>query len=199
MIESVLRETLKAHPRPLIIIDGPCGSGKSTLAARLSEAFPRLCLVHMDDFYVPIPEKTPERLSIPGGNANAERLWGEVLEPWLKGAPGIVRPYRAHTDSFLPSYTVSPDQGILLEGSYSGLPLIGSHADLKLFVWVDAALQRERILRRNGEEIARLFFERWIPLENAYFSHYRFPDASFVTVSGRDFSLSNPSPYPEKG
>ena len=30
-------------------------------------------------------------------------------------------------------------------------------------------LQRRRILARNGEAMARCFFERWIPLEQAYF------------------------------
>ena len=60
--------------KPLLItIDGPCASGKTTLARKLSAAL-NCDVLHMDDFVVPHTRKTEERLSIPGGNCDWERL-----------------------------------------------------------------------------------------------------------------------------
>ena len=66
-------EQLPQTDRVLITIDGPCGSGKSTLAAALAEKL-SCPVVHMDDYVIPHAQKTPERLAIPGGNADQERL-----------------------------------------------------------------------------------------------------------------------------
>ena len=41
---------------------------------------------------------------------------------------------------------------------------------LRILLETDAKTQRERILRRNGEEMLSRFLTRWIPLENAYFA-----------------------------
>ena len=49
-------------PRCLIAIDGRCASGKSTLAALLARIL-NAPVVHMDDFYTPHAQKTPERLA----------------------------------------------------------------------------------------------------------------------------------------
>ena len=81
--------------RILVTIDGPCGSGKSTLAAALGEAL-AAPVVHMDDYVIPHAQKTAERLAIPGGNADLERLLAEVIRPWLAGKPAIVRQYLCH-------------------------------------------------------------------------------------------------------
>lgn len=64
---------LPKKPRLLITIDGPCGSGKSTLADALSAAL-NAPIIHMDDFFLPHALKTPQRLAIPGGNVDLERL-----------------------------------------------------------------------------------------------------------------------------
>lgn len=41
--------------------------------------------------------------------------------------------------------------------------------DLSVCLTLSPELQRRRILARNGEAMAQRFFERWIPLEQAYF------------------------------
>ncbi|MBR0217023.1 MAG: uridine kinase, partial [Clostridia bacterium] len=82
------------HPGPFFaVLDGPCASGKTTLAAFLEHAIPNLYIVHMDDYYIPMAQKTPERLSVPGGNADKERLLEEVLLPHRAGKDAVVRPY----------------------------------------------------------------------------------------------------------
>ena len=106
------------HPGPFFaVLDGPCASGKTTLAAFLEHAIPDLYIVHMDDYYIPMAQKTPERLSVPGGNADTERLLEEVLLPHRAGKDAVVRPYLCHEDRFLPSWTLPADGSLLLEGS----------------------------------------------------------------------------------
>ena len=60
----------------------------------------------------------------------------------------------------------------IVEGAYSCHPLFGKYADITVFVDVEPEEQMRRILRRNGEQMADLFRERWIPLEENYFKYY---------------------------
>ena len=62
-----------------VAIDGLCGSGKTTFAALLQSVYD--CnLFHADDFYLPMPMRTPERYATPGGNVHWERILSDILE-----------------------------------------------------------------------------------------------------------------------
>lgn len=80
---------LPKKPRLLITIDGPCGSGKSTLADALSDAL-NAPIIRMDDFFLPHALKTPQRLAIPGGNVDLERLMQEVIIPSPRVSPSSI-------------------------------------------------------------------------------------------------------------
>ena len=181
-----LADYLTQSSRSLAVLDGPCGSGKSTLALRLSQAIPTLQVVHMDDFYTPMSKKTRERLSVPGGNADWERLCAEVLTPWLYGQDGLIRPYVCHEDRYLPSVILHADCPLLIEGSYSGLPQISAKADFRFFLSISTELQTERILHRNGPDGLKAFQEKWIPLENSYFTYYHLPDPAWHVICQED-------------
>ena len=173
-----LLERLAACPqeRLLITIDGPCGSGKSTLAARLGEVIDAPVL-HMDDYVIPHARKTPERLAIPGGNADVERLQTEILLPWLAGEAIVTRPYLCHEDRLGNAVTLQPGHCLILEGTYCNLPVIAQHASLRLFLTVSPQEQQRRLLQRVGPERLQAFNSRWIPLEKAYFAALHLPDA----------------------
>ena len=49
-------------------------------------------------------------------------------------------------------------------------PKFEKYYDLSLFLDIDPIYQKERILKRNTKQLAKRFFEEWIPLENIYFS-----------------------------
>ena len=181
-IDHILRMiSVLGGNRLLITIDGPCGSGKSTLAAQLAEAT-GAPIVHMDDYVIPHAQKTAERLAIPGGNADAERLLGEVIHPWLAGEKACVRPYLCHEDRYADAQPLPDTRLLILEGTYSNLPAVASHAALRLFLTIEADVQQQRLLRRVGAERLVAFNERWIPLENAYFTAYGLPDAGCTVV-----------------
>jgi len=172
---------LSSLRRILVTLDGPCASGKTTLAHLLGEVF-EAPVVHTDEFVVPHALKTPERLAIPGGNCDAERLSREVLLPWKQGAPALVRPYDCHADAFLPPQPLPEGPLLILEGSYCNLPLLRQSADLRLFMEVPREVRRSRLERRESPASLLNFDRRWIPLENAYFSHYGLPDGDMILL-----------------
>ena len=160
---------LQSQPRVLIAIDGNCSAGKTTaadhLGARLGAA-----LFHLDDYFLQPHMRTPERLGQPGGNVDAERFLAEVLAPISRGEAATVRKYDCQLDRLLNPVSVAPAAVCIIEGAYSLHPLLAPYYDVKLFYTIDPALQIERIRRRNGEELLPMFINRWIPLENTYFS-----------------------------
>lgn len=182
ILEPILKALAKLPgQRILITIDGPCGSGKSTLADKLSQAV-GAPVIHMDDFVIPHAQKTPERLAIPGGNADAERLASEVLQPWADGKPVSYRKYLCHEDAYSTPETFQPSRCLIIEGTYSNLPAIAEHAGLRLFLTVSPQTQQRRLLQRVGPDRIHAFNERWIPLENAYFSAYGLPDDGCMVI-----------------
>jgi len=60
----------------------------------------------------------------------------------------------------------------IIEGSYSCHPVLWDFYDLRVFLDIDSEEQIRRIRRRNGTEAVSVFRDRWIPLEEWYFSVY---------------------------
>lgn len=170
------------HHRLLITLDGPCASGKTTLARKLAQAF-RAEVLHTDDFVIPHALKTPERLAVPGGNCDAERLAEEVVIPFKRGLPVRYRRYDCRKDILLPEEQLPDSRILILEGSYCNLPAIREYADLRLFLDVPWEIRKARLLERESAASLRRFYDRWIPLENAYFEAYHLPHADDIIIS----------------
>lgn len=153
----------------LIAIEGNCCAGKTTMAARLGEKL-EANVFHLDDYFLQPHMRTPEQLSQPGGNVDAERFLSQVLVPASRGEAVTVQKYDCHADALLPPVSVSPKRVVIAEGAYSLHPLLNSYYDLKIFCRIGTNLQEKRILARNGAIALPMFQKRWIPLENAYFS-----------------------------
>lgn len=185
VLQAVAR--LPAKHRLLMCVDGPCGSGKTTLGGILQNVL-NAALVPMDDFFLPHPRKTADRLAQPGGNADWERLRDEFLLPWLQDGSASYRPYDCHANDYGQAIHISGNR-IIIEGSYSLMPEIRKHADLCVFLQIDPQEQRRRILTRNGPDILNMFVNRWIPLEQAYFQAFGLPDAGCVVIHSDDVSI----------
>ena len=181
---EILRDALRkirGLRRPLVTVDGPCASGKTTFASYLAGILDA-AVVHTDDYVVPHSMKTKERLALPGGNCDAERLMREVVTPWRGGLPVLVSRYDCHADRLLPPEAL-PDCGVLvLEGSYCNLPEIREAADVRFFLDTAPEIRESCLRERESPESLRMFIERWIPLENAYFSAFGLPDAECVVI-----------------
>ena len=165
---------LESGKQEIFAIEGRCASGKTTLAKLLSALFP--CNVfHMDDFFLPFEMRTAERLSAPGGNVHYERFYTEVLAQIASGKPFCYRPFRCKDASFGPPVEAVPQPLSVVEGAYSMHPALRKRYGQSVFLTVSPQIQQSRILARNGAETLKIFNERWIPLEERYFSELQIP------------------------
>lgn len=177
--EQRVSAILRALPRPapgkagVLLLDGRAAAGKSTLAEALAAALGQGSgVIHTDDFFLPAALRTPRRYAEPGGNVHYERFAAEVLPRLADPAPFAYTRFDCGT--MAPGDTVTVPEGgwRIVEGSYACHPRFGLYGDLRVFCDVDPAEQLRRIAARNGAEMARVFAERWIPLEEAYFAAY---------------------------
>lgn len=170
--------------RIAIALDGRCASGKTTLGYYLSEKFDAN-LFHLDDFFLQAHQRTAERLSEVGGNVDYERFKTEVLEPVLAGDTVEYRRFDCGSLQIAESIQISTKRINIIEGSYSQHPYFGDIYDLKVFTDIDEKSQMENIRRRNGEDKLKVFKERWIPKEEAYFEKFRIREQSDIVVEWR--------------
>ena len=158
--------------RVIIAIDGRCASGKTTLAELLKTELD--CNVfHMDDFFLRQEQRTEQRLNEPGGNVDRERFSEEVLVPLLRGEDFFYRKYSCRLGDFSETINVQNRRINIIEGAYSCHPDLRSCYDMTIFLSTNYQTQLERIRARNGS--AKMFEEKWIPLEEKYFEAFDIP------------------------
>lgn len=195
MVSSVYEFFQQPHSHPVILgIDGKCAAGKSTFADSLS--FKYNCnVIHMDDFFLPSDLRTTERLNTPGGNVHYERYMEQVfpLLVKLKETPmkdldkfkllGSFPRFDCHTMDYGEEQLLYLRPFTIVEGAYSMRPEFRKLYDLTLFLDIDASLQKERLLHRNGAKAYQNFLHKWIPMETQYISYYDIPSVCDVTFS----------------
>lgn len=175
-IDAALRDS----DRVLLALDGACASGKTTLAAFLQKLY-GCPLFHMDDFFLRPEQRTPERYAEPGGNVDRERFLAEVLIPLRTGETVQYRRFDCSTFTVLPPKPIAAGRLNVIEGTYSLHPDLEKQYNLSAVLKIPPDLQRERIITRNGVEMAQRFFDTWIPLEERYFNALR-PDLRCTVI-----------------
>lgn len=169
----------------IIAIDGRCASGKTTLAAELAKCL-GAGVVHMDDFFLPMELRTVERLREPGGNVHYERFLTEVV-PYLNGGEAFsYRKFDCSRMELGQAVFVPASRFTIVEGAYSCHPILKDYMSLKVFMDVDSEVQLERIRKRNGREKLTVFQERWIPMEEAYFSAFGIVQAADIVLKSKN-------------
>lgn len=163
--------SLKASPL-LVAVDGRCAAGKTTLADDLRQKL-GCAVFRMDDFFLRPQQRTKERLLEAGGNIDHERFKEEILKP-IKADQREIVYHSFDCKSMALSEPLRAEAGriTIIEGSYSCHPELWEYYDLHIFLSVDSDEQIKRIITRNGEEKAKDFKEKWIPMEEKYFSTF---------------------------
>ncbi len=180
---AAIEKVLEDKERAIVAIDGRCAAGKTTLARELEEHF--LCnVIHMDEFFLRPEQRTAERLAQAGENIDHERFLTDVLLMLKKPLPFAYRPFDCHSMSLQKPISIIPTQLTIVEGSYSCHPALWDDYDLHIFLDIDADLQQQRILARNGEDGLVAFNERWIPLEERYFDAFDLRRRCEVVLKG---------------
>lgn len=155
----------------VIAIDGRAASGKTTMADQLAFVL-EAGVIHMDHFFLPPALRTPVRLDEPGGNVHYERFQQEVLPYIWQTEAFSYRRFDCSQMDYGSSVTVPAASWRIVEGSYSLHPAFGEYYDLSVFSSVSPEEQLKRIEARNGGKMLRLFREKWIPMEEKYFTTY---------------------------
>lgn len=170
MLRAELEDLLEKKGRLVLAIDGRCASGKSSLAAQIAGWMPDSTNVfHADDYFLPLPMRTSQRMAEPGGNMHRERLEAEILARLGAGEPFSYTPFDCGIMDLGQPVAVQPKALSIVEGSYSMHPDLRRYYDMSIFLTVEPQVQLERILERNGPEKLEVFREKWIPLEERYF------------------------------
>jgi len=164
-----IAEKLRTQKRVIVSIDGRCASGKTTAAQMIARIFDAE-IIHMDDFFLPGPMRTPQRMQEVGGNLHRERFMEEVL-PHLRFGSFSYRVFRCSTFTYAEEpRTIGEAPLVLCEGSYALHPEFGDYCDIAVFSDVPPDEQLERIRLRDGEYMLSRFQKEWIPMEERYFT-----------------------------
>ena len=169
---SLIDRRARGGRRLILAIDGRCASGKTSLAAALERIYG--CNVfHMDDFFLRPEQRTTARYAQPGGNVDAERFLKQVLCPLAAGETVSFSRFDCARMALMPPVSVPPRPISIVEGAYSLRPDLRPFYDAGVFLDIDPALQRRRLLEREGPERVQTFLTKWIPLEEAYIAGCR--------------------------
>lgn len=175
-IKEKITQLLYKKSRIMIAIDGRAAAGKTTLAANLEKDF-SCNLIHMDDFYLPLHLRDADWKNSPGKNINFQILI-RILNHIKNGSEYSFCPYSCALSAYQEAVLHKPKALTIVEGSYSCSEEIKKYYDFSIFLDISFEQQKERILKRNGEDGFARFSNLWIPLEEKYFKEQHIREAS---------------------
>lgn len=181
----LVEQHLRRSEPVTLAIDGPCGSGKSSLAALLADLFPSRVL-HMDDYYLPMRQRSPDWETTPCGNMDLQRFLRQALLPASKGESIACQPYSCREGRLLETQMLPASPLTIVEGSYSQHPLLAPHYDLKIYLCCHHQEQQQRIRRREGARLDA-YLQRWIPLEESYFRTFHIEKQSDISFDNTPY------------
>ncbi len=176
----VLEEMAKRPEGCIVVIDGNSNAGKSSMAESLCR-ITGAGAVHTDDFLQPAGRMTVVRKGMPGGNIAYDMIKEQVL-PYLRSGKGFYHKFfENHLVSKKRRYVRSSPYRIV-EGSFSQHPYFGDYGDIKVFMSVDKATQRRRVLLRDGDRLAPSYFGIWIPMEDQYCHYFKLKEKAHIVI-----------------
>lgn len=167
--DGLLRTAHAQGSSRIVAIDGPGGSGKTTLAAAVSGHLDGSAIVHVDDFYRPMPDRERERLDAEQGYHRYfdwERLRDQVLVPLRDDRAARYQRYDWTTGRLGDWCEIAPGAVVIVEGVYSARPELAPYYHFTAYVDAprDLCLRRVRARGENPEE----WITRWRAAEDHY-------------------------------
>lgn len=182
-LPSLIRAETEGLSRVSIAIDGLSGAGKSHFARELAERLGDAAVIETDFFYLPLAERTAERMAQLGYCMDYERFTREVARPVLRGeSPITYGVFDCRAQSIARSETVGDARYLIIEGCYAMHPEIPDFYDFRITLRADEQTRLDRIRRRDGEMKLQRFLSEWLPAEQAYLSAYMVEELSDAVV-----------------
>ena len=175
-----------------VAIDGNAAAGKSTLAAALNDIY-SCNVIPMDHFFLRPDQRTPERLSEPGGNIDYDSFIDHIITPLQTRESFVYYPYDCKLDKPGEPITVNPNKLTVIEGVYSMHPLFFDNFslyDITVFLSIDETEQHRRLFLRN-EHLYNRFINEWIPMENMFFDSFNIAEKCDFMFNGSCNYLTN--------
>ncbi len=164
----------------IVAIDGHSGCGKTTLTNALVKYYGARCqVIHADDFFLPIEQKTKERLNEIGGNIDYDRLYQLVHQISLGEMPDYQK-YDCKTNEYNTENT-KLKQITFVEGVYSCQSKILPLYDFVIKLTASKEVSNKRIFDRN-ENMYKSFVNVWIPLEDKYFDNLDLSNTNHIVL-----------------
>lgn len=159
----------------IVAIDGTGGSGKTTLAAAAAGHLDGAVIVHVDDFYRPMPDREREQLDAEQGYHRYfdwERLRDQVLIPLRDDQTARFQIYDWTTGQLGAWREIAPGTMVIVEGVYTARPELAPYYHFTVYVDTprSVCLRRVRARGENSEE----WIERWRAAED-YYLHTTWP------------------------
>jgi uridine kinase len=152
-----------------VAIDGTGGSGKTTLAAAVARHLDGAVIVHIDDFYRPMPDHEREQLDAEQGYHRYfdwERLRDQVMIPLRDNQAARYQIYDWTTGQLGAWREIASGTVVIVEGVYSARPELAPYYHFTAYVDTPrgVCIQRMRARGENPEEWIR----RWRAAEDYY-------------------------------
>lgn len=140
----------------ILLIDGRSGSGKTTLAARLAPLL-RADVVHLDDLY-------PGWHGLEEGSLASTR---DVIAPLAEGRAAVYRRWNWAADRPGDEVRIEPGGCVIVEGCGALSRANRMHADVSVWIELDAVTRHERARSRDGRD---WWWGLWREQEDAFYA-----------------------------
>jgi uridine kinase len=171
----------------VVALDGRSGAGKSTLAAAIA-ARAGAVVIDGDDFYT---GPAVEQLANAADRADQCIDWrrqGEVLSALADGRTACWHAYDWDVNDgrrqTRPTVCHAPNAVVILEGTFTARPELGSLIDLRVLLRVAADTQRDQFCLRDGRDTWTGWSQTWMAAEDHYFQSVMTPADFDVVVDG---------------
>ncbi len=162
----------------IIVIDGNSSSGKTTLGNELSLIL-NCNVIHMDDFYLPYNPNLNINNNV-NGNINYDRFKEEVINNLNKNyfKIGI---FSCKLQKIIEYKNINFNKYLIIEGSYSLNPILDKYYDYSIFLNESKDIQEKRLKEREKDNYLE-FINKWVKLEDNYFSYYKIKNKSDLII-----------------
>ncbi|MFF2546111.1 hypothetical protein ACFVUY_26560 [Kitasatospora sp. NPDC058063] len=153
----------------IVAIDGTGGSGKTTLAAAVAGHLDGAVIVHVDDFYRPMPARERELLDAEQGYHRYfdwERLRDQVLIPLRDDRAARYQSYDWASGQLGAWREIASGTVVIVEGVYSARPELAHYYHFTAYVDTPRGVCLQRV-RARGEN-PEAWIGRWRAAEDHY-------------------------------